>query len=196
MGFRPKYSVDDAFVIYESFLAKSLEWNIPLYCASLDLRKAFDRIEYSVLFSALRSQGVSEDYIAILASMYQNKSGRIRGGNESFLIERGVKQCDIISLLLFNAGLEDAIRKWKLRIHGLGINIGEDELLTNIRYADDLMIYAMTLNDMDKMLEILVEELQKVGLQLNTAKCKILSLVPNSRSSFLDINGDFMGIDS
>ena len=44
------------------------------------------------------------------------------------------------------------------------------------------------------MLEILVEELQKVELQLNIAKCKILSSVPNLRSSFLDINGDFMEI--
>ena len=30
----------------------------PMWCASLDLRKAFDRIEYTALFDALKVQGV------------------------------------------------------------------------------------------------------------------------------------------
>ena len=71
-------------------VAKSSEWNVPLWCASLDL--AFDRMEYAALFDALLARGVDVGYLAILAKMYQRQQGRIRGGSSTFQIERGVKQ--------------------------------------------------------------------------------------------------------
>ena len=36
----------------------SLEWSIPDYIVSFDLRKVFDRVEHRSFFEALRSQGV------------------------------------------------------------------------------------------------------------------------------------------
>ena len=50
VGFRPCTSVEDAFVVFEGVCSKSLEWNFPVWFASLDLKKAFDRIEYSFFF--------------------------------------------------------------------------------------------------------------------------------------------------
>ena len=46
LGFRPCTSVEDALVVLASVCSKSLEWNFPVWFASLDLKKAFDRIEY------------------------------------------------------------------------------------------------------------------------------------------------------
>ena len=45
-GFRPQRSVDHALLILESVVGKSLEWNVPFYIVSMDLRKAFDRVEW------------------------------------------------------------------------------------------------------------------------------------------------------
>ena len=59
-----------------------------------------------------------------------------------FHIGRGVKQGDFISPLLFNAGLEHAIREWKACLHDEGVHIGAAANVTNIKYADDLMLYA------------------------------------------------------
>ena len=61
---------------------------------------------------------------------------------KTFPIQRGVKQGDVISPLLFNAGLEHAMRKWKLRLQHCGFDLGNGEILTNMRYADDVMLYA------------------------------------------------------
>ena len=53
-----------------------------------------------------------------------------------------------------------------------------NELLTNVRYADDLMLYArrqevtLILHDLATMVECLVEELAPVGLSLNVSKTK------------------------
>ena len=57
---------------------------------SLDLRKAFDRIEYVLLFEVLRDQGVFEPYVQLLMALYQDQKG-IVNGNGFFIILRGVK---------------------------------------------------------------------------------------------------------
>ena len=46
-GVRPCTSVEDVFLVLESVCSKSLEWNFPVWFASLNVKKAFDRIEYS-----------------------------------------------------------------------------------------------------------------------------------------------------
>ena len=84
--------------------SKSLEWNAPIWFASLDLIKAFDRIENSPLFDALLQQGVPRCYCTWLWKPYKGQTGSGHG-SERFNIERRVKQGDVISPILFNAGL-------------------------------------------------------------------------------------------
>ena len=110
-----------------------------LWFASLDLTKAFDRIEYSPLFDALLQQGVPRSYCTLLWKLYKGQTGSVHG-SERFTIERGVKQGDVISPILFNAGLEHAMRKWQAKLFHHGVQLGHGNRLTNIRYADDLML--------------------------------------------------------
>ena len=90
--------------------------------------------------------------------MYQNQTGAVPG-SEKFSIQRGVRQGDVLSPLLFNAVLEDAIRKWKLKLTNEGLRLGHDTRLTNLRYADDLMIFATSREELVSMVEMLVQEL-------------------------------------
>ena len=163
VGVRTDCSVDDAFAVHDSICGKALEANVELWFASLDLRKAFDRIEYGALFGALAEQGVSRDYLALLASLYSDQVGIVHGGCK-FKIQRGVKQGDIISPKLFNAGLETAIRRWKARLNHYGLLLQRgSERLTNVRYADDLMIYAKSPAELCEMMELLVEDLCRLA---------------------------------
>ena len=193
VGFRAERSVDDAFVTVESIFAKSVEWNSPLWCLSLDLSKAFDRIEYQPLFVALREQGLCEDYIALLSSIYMDQRGQVKD-SRTFDVQRGVKQGDVLSPLLFNAGLESALRKWKGRIAGCGLLIDAGERLTNIRYADDIMVFAATAEELIWMTEILKDELLKVGLQMNAAKTKVITSECADSPRFLDVAGEFVDV--
>ena len=52
---------------------------MPLWMGSIDLKKAFDRIEFGPLFNALRLQGVSEDYVALLSALYSQQQGKVNG---------------------------------------------------------------------------------------------------------------------
>ena len=51
MGFRPHSGTEDALLVFECMAEKSLEWNLDLWIVSIDLSKAFDRVEYSALSS-------------------------------------------------------------------------------------------------------------------------------------------------
>lgn len=79
---------------------------------SVHLRKVFGRVEQDALFSALREQGVAEGYVWLLRTLYHHQTGHLRDGS-SFRIARGVRQSDVLSPVLYNAALENALREWK-----------------------------------------------------------------------------------
>ena len=46
---------------------------------------------------------------------------------------------------------------------------------TNTRYADDVMLFAKSLEEATEMVELLIEEFAKMGLELNASKTKIIT---------------------
>ena len=141
-GFRGKRSTTDALISAESIVGKAIEFNFDLWLVSVDLKKAFDRVEHNALFDSLRSHGLGEEYCQLLHSIYTDQRG-ILSDTISFPIGRGVRQGDVLSPLLFNCALEAAIRQWKAELgeEGVAIRDGEQgDRLTNIRFADDLAL--------------------------------------------------------
>ena len=46
--------------------------------------------------------------------------------------------------------------------------------LTNTRYADDVLLHARSLQQLEHLTELLISELRRVGLELNAGKSEIL----------------------
>ncbi|XP_072931484.1 uncharacterized protein [Epargyreus clarus] len=90
------------------------------------------------------------------------------------LLERGVRQGDVVSQKLFTAALEDVFKlmEWK----DLGVNINSEHI-THLRFAYDIVILADSLRDLSKMLGDLNSASQRVGLKMNMDKTKIMSNV-------------------
>ena len=161
----------------DQLIEKTLEWNVPVWIVSIDLRKAFDRVEQNRLFEALSSQGVEDGYIALLRLLYSGQRGVVSDGL-TFDINRGVRQGDVLSPLLFNAVLEQALRLWKrsLSSHGFAlVPSSSAERLTNVRYADDILLLAKSLPEALQMLESIAAILKTFGLDLNASKTRILT---------------------
>ena len=79
------------------------------------------------------------------------------------------------------------MRKRKANLVHHGVHLGHGSRLTNIRYADDLMLFATSSNDLIYMLEALIPELAVCGLQPKSAKAKILTTSPSESSEFVNL---------
>jgi hypothetical protein len=80
------------------------------------------------------------------------------------------------------------MRRWKRKLGNSGLDVKCDERLTNIRYADDLIIYASSCSELCYMLEALVAELEHVGLSLNTSKTKMFTTEALQTPLLVDIS--------
>ena len=91
----------------------------------------------------------------------------------------------------FNAGFEHVFRQRKLQIHQCRWDVGADEPLTNVRYADRFIIYAQTGAELLLMLEALAGELALVSLNLNVASKNTTTENLESRC-FMNVEGDMI----
>ena len=152
------------------------------------MRKAFDRVEHCALFNSLTRQGLDKPYINVLRRLYAGQQG-VLGQEVRFPIERGVRQGDVLSPMLFNSVLEEAVTDWKRKLieHGLALTPKPgEERLTNIRYADDLLLFAKSLPEAIEMIELLVASLKDSVLELNSSKTKIMTTATYTDKEFGD----------
>ena len=82
----------------------------------------------------------------------------------------------MLSPRLFCAVLEFAIASWRAKVETYGLNLHDGmKALLDLRFADDLLVFATSRDDTIRLLEELVTSLGQVGLKLNTSKTKILT---------------------
>jgi hypothetical protein len=111
-------------------------------------------------------------------SAYNNFSCRVRhkgGLPESLAVSSGVQQGCVLSPLLLLIVLDDIIEMVNESSPN-GIQWGLTNKLTDIDYADDICILYQRAGDMQDKLNTLAEEVQKVGLKVNTNKTEIMKI--------------------
>ena len=111
-----------------------------MWTATVDFSKAFDSISHSSLLEALKSCNVHHEYVSLLRKIYKDQKASVQTDEESegFDIQKGSKQGDPMSSLLFNTvlqhSLKDEIQRWQKK-KGMGIYLSDQErdCLTNLR---------------------------------------------------------------
>ena len=105
-----------------------------------------------------------------LKKFYKDQKASVQTDEESeiFDIQKGSKQGDPLSSLLFNTVLQYALKnvvlKWQ-RTKGMGIYLSDQDrdCLTNLRFADDVMLFATSKGQMQNMMCEFKEATKKVG---------------------------------
>ena len=93
---RPHRSCTDAHVIFHQTLQQNIiEQQGVVYCATVDLRKAFDSINRARLLERLHQKGITGRLHRLIRAIYNNVQGKLQLGSKethTFTIGRGVKQ--------------------------------------------------------------------------------------------------------
>ena len=178
-GFRVGRRIEEHLLTANVLLDKTFAANLPLWIVSVDFAKAFDSVEWSALWTALRTQGVSDHLVWVLQMLYQDQEGVVRGDSNLsrwFKICGGVRQGCVLSPRLFCAVLQAALSAWRQSVEFLGLDFGDGlPPLLDLRFADDLLLFANSANDAAQMLDELVRCCSAVGLRLNARKTKVLT---------------------
>ena len=113
----------------------------------------------------------------LLKNQYAGQEATVRtrhGKTDWFQIGKGVRQDCILSPCLFNYYAEYIMRNAGLEETQAGIKIAGRNI-NNLRYADDTTLMAESEAELKSLLMKLKEESEKVGLQLNIQKIKIMA---------------------
>jgi len=170
-GFRRTFSTTDHIFTVIRLLETHREYHRPLVLTFIDYEKAFDSVEPTAVWTALRNQGVEEEYICTLQNCYEGCTTKLVPFQRRVIvpIQKGVRQGDPISPNLFAAVLEEVIKKcnWS----GYGVNI-DGKRLNHLRFADDIVLVTRTPAEASQMATELDRESRRVGLKMNIKKTK------------------------
>lgn len=173
-GFRKGFSTIDHIHTLDLLIEKYQEKQKTLHIAFIDYKKAFDTVSHTSIWNTLEEQGVNNNYIQVIKSIYSNSTGRVKLEKigPSFPIKRGVRQGDPMSPTLFIAVLESIVRKLDWEKCGLYI---DGKYLSHLRFADDIVLLSESATQLQHMLNSLNVHSKQVGLEMNLSKTMLMT---------------------
>lgn len=165
-GYRPGRSAQQAIRKVKAYAEQGYG-----YAVEIDLSKYFDTLNHELLLSLLRKQ-IQDKRVIDLIKKYL-KSGVMENGVRRET-EEGSPQGGPLSPLLANIYLNEFDQEMKSR----GVTV--------IRYADDIVVLAKSKRAAMRLLESSRRYLEnRLKLQMNTQKSKVVSVVAQKHFKFL-----------
>ena len=139
-------------------------------------------MNHSKLWEIFKEMGIPDHLTCLLRNLYAGQEATVRTGygtTDWFQIGKGVHQGCILSPCLFNFYTEYIMRNAGLDETQDGIKIAGRKI-NNLRYADDLTLMSESEEELKNLLMKVKGESEKIGLNLNLQKTKIMwCLVPS-----------------
>ncbi|EYB94618.1 hypothetical protein Y032_0169g215 [Ancylostoma ceylanicum] len=172
-GFRQGFSCMDNIQTVSRVIEVCREYRLPLVLTFVDYEKAFDSVETNAILSALVDQGVDASYVRTLADCYRQCSTTVQLFQRPITIPiaKGVRQGDTISPKLFTAALQWAMKSLNWDERGIRV---DGRFLSNLRFADDIVLFSRSTEEAQAMLNELNEVGKKIGLRMNRTKTKFM----------------------
>ena len=155
---------------------KTREFQKNICFCFIDYAKAFDCVDHNKLWKTLQEMEISDHLTCLLRNLYAGQEATVRTGHGTtdWFQRKGAGQGCIVSPCLFNFYAEYIMRNAGLEETQAGIKIAGRNI-NNLRYADDTTLMAEREEELKSLLMKVKEESEKVGLNLNIQKMKIMA---------------------
>ena len=193
-GFRTGRSTIDMMYVVRRLQELAREKGVPLYTCFIDLQKAYDSVDRTLLWDLLARYGVPDKMIAIIRDFHDGMRARVRLDNgetsEWFNVEQGLRQGCVLAPLLFNIfftavltvaydrfAAEEDVRNDFVHIAARG-QAGEDsgKEVWAMLYADDAGVVSKSAQSLAKMMTAIVRVCQAFGLTVAETKTETMYL--------------------
>lgn len=145
----------------------------------LDAEKAFDRVEWPFLFSALDTFGLGETFCSWVKLLYNRPLAAIRINGQTssyFPLGRGTRQGCPLSPLLFTIVIEPLAEAIRNSPDITGISAGEKDHKIAL-YADDILLFVTNpQTSVPAVLETIKQFSEFSGYKINFSKSEVMPL--------------------
>ena len=188
-GFRAGHSTETALLLMTERWLKALNDGKVVGSVMVDLRKAFDLVDHTLILEKLSCYKVIDKFLHLLKSYLDDRTQIVSVNNKLSDIDHvkcGVLQGSILGPLLFLIFINDLPLFLK------------DTIFSADLYADDTTVYdaQFDLNELkanlQKSLIVLRKWCKQNGMQLNTDKTKVMLIT--TRQKLLHINENILSL--
>ena len=172
-GFIKGRSCSNNLWLFRRVSERAIEFNIPIYCALVDYKGAFDALNRTTLGRVL-GLFLSPNMVRRVLSLYFDARAlvSVNGTNgPEFNLLRGVRQGCPASPSFFTVAL--SFISWSYRLTFKGIQLITHHL-ASLEYADDQILFTLTADGLQEMLDFLVTTAEPFGLLLSPKKCELI----------------------
>lgn len=167
-GFKEKLGCANAIFCVRNVVDYFVDNESTVNMCCLDISKAFDRVNHNCLFYKLLNLSVPLCVINVLLNWYSKLFSSVRWAcahSKEFKISGGVRQGGVLSPALFCAYVDNilsSLSKYGCRMNGTSYG--------SFMYADDLILLAPSVAELQRMVNVCCNELDAINLKLNTNK--------------------------
>ena len=202
-GFRPNHSTTDMMFVIRRLQELARKKRISLYVCFIDLTKAYDSVDRTLLWTVLARFGVPQNMISVIRQFHDGMRVCVRLDDRVcsrwFAVEQGLRQGCVLAPLLLNIffatvinvastrfkavrGIMDALvhlRKKRGPVERGEATAGESVRATplwGMLYPDDAGVVSRSPEQLRKMRGVIVVVCATFGLTVSEAKTEIMCL--------------------
>ena len=189
-GFRKNHRTSDSIFILKTLINKYINREKKkIYGCFIDLKKAFDSVwRVGLLYKILKNKNLGKKLYSVIKNMYSSTEASVKSQNylsEYVSIDRGVKQGDNLSSLLFNIYINDIPEIFNKECEPVTL---QHINLNCLMFADDILLLSETEKGLQQSISNFYDYCNRWQLSINAKKTKIIIF---QQKNILDKKHDF-----
>ena len=201
-GFRPDRSTTDMMFVVRRLQEVGRKAEVSLHMCFIDIQKAYDTVDRTLLWQVLTRIGVPPQMIAVIRQFHGGMRACVRPNDcvcsDWLEVEQGLRQRCVLSRLLVNMFFaavlnvvlqrfseEPAILAELVQLKEPSTSIGPEPAMDYLRravwgmlYADDACIVSRSPQGLAKMMEVIVEVCRAFALTVSAKKTETMCMPP------------------